>query len=1016
MHPQVATYTDQYLQALQRHVIDMVEYEELVVYLQAYDFEWATLRHEVKTTIADRSATVILHIPYCYTTVAQGLRVFIPCMRVTTFCGRMSQVERVAHEAVVRCIADSVVYRSNRGIIQTQWYTSQKVQQYQVGVELRALPKHETDVSDTHEQVLESPQPLTPSSAFMREHDVARVRAILESRTPRSIVLIGEAGVGKSVIISEAASGVPNYATTPPDLLRSLIAGDKQWQENVVQMVKTLQQHKQWLVISNLGGLFEVGQYEGNDVSIGAYMRPFLERRELLMLTECRPDQWAKLQRRHPEVTRHFEPIKIEALPEKDLRRTLGMIARRRFGIALTPNAVDEVIRLHRRYAPYSAMPGRAVRFLESLKQAASEANTNFIETAYVQRTFCAETGLPLSIIDDDTELPPDMLQHYFGSRIFGQRAAVDKMCVLLPTIKSKLNPLGKPIASLLFVGPTGVGKTELAKALTEFMFGSGERLLRFDMSEYSDPVAIERLTQGAQGGVLTSAVRRQPFSVVLFDELEKADPAFNDLLLQLLDEGRLTDGAYGAVDFCSTIIIMTSNVGARRYEQRPVQLSKSDEGTRAADHFRKAVESHFRPEIFNRIGSILPFVPLGAEQMTQLAERNLAQLLDRSGFKQRQVSVEYTPEVVAWIARKGYQPAYGARYMQRLLEREIAAPVAHKINKYAYNTPLELSLSIQSDRVEVAVQHDRLEADLNFEEELKKDLVAQATANRHTLRKVLDGPSFLQLEALIAEGKRQSDPDNRSEAELQAFYNDYQTQQQLEMADLLVSTAATLQAQAADYDRELAMSVLGVGTFHQDMMQRLSQWQHDFGELCMDCYDLNYPSAGVATLHLSNATEHEIEWYNALLDALSVRYSIRYLYRLGSELQSPQTSPLPVDEQRKFYLEGVTYTLQGRAAYLLLQPEEGVHRRQLTGGKYHYYRVEVIPGEYDYQEGISPYATRKQLQRKPTPRRTITPVVLRDQVYGLEYPNDSLQKTAAKLADQLRHLCRQTVIAALER
>ena len=231
--------------------------------------------------------------------------------------------------------------------------------------------------------------------------------------------------------------------------------------------------------------------------------------------------------------------------------------------------ALAPVVELARRYLPYRAFPGKAVRFLEELRatrdtvrDATGRPIPLGLEDAY--EAFSLVTGIPAFLLRDDRELHLDEVVGRLRKRMIGQEEAVRRVAETICVAKAQLGPGDKPLATFLFVGPTGVGKTELARSLADFLFGSENRLVRFDMSEYGDPWAAERLITGGTGdGLLTSKVREQPFCVVLLDEIEKAHPAVFDLLLQVLGEGRLTDGRGRTTYFQNAIIVMTSNLGA---------------------------------------------------------------------------------------------------------------------------------------------------------------------------------------------------------------------------------------------------------------------------------------------------------------------------------------------------------------------------------------------------------------------------------------------------------------------
>src|SRR5437764_824223 len=216
-----------------------------------------------------------------------------------------------------------------------------------------------------------------------------------------------------------------------------------------------------------------------------------------------------------------------------------------------------------------------------------------------------------------------------------------------------------------------------MAKALAEFRFGSPQRLTRFDMSEYGDPVAVRRLVGTAFGseGLLTAKVREQPFSVVLLDEFEKAHPAFFDLMLQVLGEGRLTDAAGRVADFSNAVVIMTSNLGAASFQQAPFGLGAGQPRDQGA-HFLEEVRDFLRPELFNRIDRVVPFSGLGPDIILQIARREIELIKNRDGVRLREVELEISDAVVEFLATKGFDSLYGARPLKRAIERQLLTPL----------------------------------------------------------------------------------------------------------------------------------------------------------------------------------------------------------------------------------------------------------------------------------------------------------------------------------------------------
>src|SRR5262249_17300336 len=280
---------------------------------------------------------------------------------------------------------------------------------------------------------------------------------------------------------------------------------------------------------------------------------------------------------------------------------------------------------------------------------------------------------------------------------------AVGIIVNLLAMVKAELVRPRRPIASLLFIGPTGVGKTEMAKSLAEFLFHSRNRIVRFDMSEYADPIAVRRLIGGSyeKEGLLTAKVREQPFAVVLLDEFEKADPSFFDLLLQVLGEGRLTDAMGRVADFSNSVVIMTSNLGAQSFGRGISGFAEARMTREAASrHFTNAVRDHLRPEMFNRIDRIIPFSPLDEQTVLKIAAREIELIKMRDGFRFRGVNLRLEDGVVKHLAHRGYDARYGARPLKRAIERELLTPLAEELNQRPVEDAIQITISFDENRL----------------------------------------------------------------------------------------------------------------------------------------------------------------------------------------------------------------------------------------------------------------------------------------------------------------------------
>jgi len=290
-------------------------------------------------------------------------------------------------------------------------------------------------------------------------------------------------------------------------------------------------------------------------------------------------------------------------------------------------------------------------------------------------------TGIPVERMLSGEREKLLKMEQLIGKRVIGQEAAVKAVSAAVRRARAGLQDPGRPLGSFLFLGPTGVGKTELTKALAEYLFDDSAAMVRIDMSEYMEKHAVARLIGAPpgyvgyeEGGVLTEAVRRRPYQVVLFDEVEKAHGDVFNVLLQVLDDGRLTDGQGRTVDFSNTIIILTSNLGSQY-----LAALGDDEGVEKVEgQVMEVVRSHFRPEFLNRLDEIILFHRLGQAHMGPIVDIQIGRL--GKLLEDRKIRLELTDAARAWLGRVGYDPVYGARPLKRAVQKYLQDPLADAI------------------------------------------------------------------------------------------------------------------------------------------------------------------------------------------------------------------------------------------------------------------------------------------------------------------------------------------------
>ncbi len=525
-----------------------------------------------------------------------------------------------------------------------------------------------------------------PVDLVGRDRALATLESLLGGDERLSVAVIGRELVGKSALIETALGAREQvYVTSGARLL----AGQScfgQWQERAHRVMKAAELLDAVLYFDDLADLFAA---RGSSEDVAGLMRPYLERRRVRIVGELTPEAADRQALSHVGFFSQLHQLKLEPLDAAATRRVLEAGAERRRPAGpegrpdVTAGAIAAAVELAERYLPYRAFPGKAVRLVDELLVThAGDVDEGGerapIGVAQVHEAVSLETGIPAFLLRDDRALKLEQVARAFGRRIVGQRPAVDRIAQTLCAVKARLQPAGRPLASLLFIGPTGVGKTEVARTLADFLFGSEERLLRFDMSEYMDRWAAERLIRGTdrEDGLLTRRVRRQPFSVLLLDEIEKADGAVFDLLLQVMGEARLTDARGRTAYFHNTLLIMTSNLGAAHRRDRP-GFRRGGGAATSQRYYQQQVEEHFRPELVNRLDRVIAFEALSNPEVRQIAGLAARRFGERHGLRDRGIELDVAPEVLDRLAREAYDPAYGARRLYRHLEQHLVAPLA---------------------------------------------------------------------------------------------------------------------------------------------------------------------------------------------------------------------------------------------------------------------------------------------------------------------------------------------------
>ena len=535
------------------------------------------------------------------------------------------------------------------------------------------------------------------SSLDVRDELVDRVLGLLGSAGRSSVMLVGPVDVGKTTLVHELAHRLVRGDVPPPlqgrELWRipanELIAGSRYtgtWQDRARKLVGSARDNGPIIAMGDPAAIVDAGKWSGSDNNLARFLRTYVEAGDISVVCETTEDALAAVSDKEPSFANAFHRVDVAEPSLEQTTEILRAAARRlgdRLAVTVDESAISASIELTRRFEPYRGLPGKAVNLLDEAARDVGEGRS--VSREEVVSAFTTRSGLPRAILSDETPLDLDAARAFFEERVLGQQDAVAAVVELLSVVKAGLNDPAKPLGTFFFVGPTGVGKTELAKALAEFLFGSRERLIRLDMGEFGSGDAPARLVGTAwdrdSDGKLTASVRGQPFSVVLLDEIEKAHAGVFDVLLSVLGEARVSDARGRTADFRNAIVIMTSNLGADRSESHGIGFtSGGDEAERRRAHFLEQAEKFFRPEFVNRIDRIVVFDALPRDVVRRIARREVGRLMLREGLVRRRLLVEVDEAAIDALAAKGFDPKYGARPLQREIERAVSQPLARLI------------------------------------------------------------------------------------------------------------------------------------------------------------------------------------------------------------------------------------------------------------------------------------------------------------------------------------------------
>ncbi len=538
-----------------------------------------------------------------------------------------------------------------------------------------------------------------------RDSELERMVEILCRRQKNNPCLLGEPGVGKSALAEALAQRIASGQITPALRgkrvlsldMASMVAGTKyrgDFEERFKNLLEELYRDRSTILfIDEIHIIAGAGAAEGA-IDAASILKPMLARGEIQLIGATTPEEYRKTIQKDSALERRFGRVMVEE-PTPTAAETIlaGLMPRyeRYHGVAIPSTAIHAAVELSVRYLPGRYLPDKAIDLLDEAaaarRIAENSSEKKALTPADIARVVSKASGVPAERVGEAERERLAQLEQRLAAEVIGQPRAVASVAAAIRRSRTGLRENNRPIGAMLFLGPTGVGKTQLARTLAKCWFGSEKALLRFDMSEYMERHTVARLIGAPpgyvghdEGGQLTEAVRRRPYSVVLFDEIEKAHSDIQNLLLQILEDGTLTDSQGRRADFSNTIILLTSNLGARCLAGQTAPMGFGAAGAekdRCGQQAIREAREFFRPELMGRLDETVLFDPLGPEQLAGIADRLLCELEERAAGQG--YTLRHTAAAAKALAGAKVPP-YGARELRRTVSRAVEQALADRI------------------------------------------------------------------------------------------------------------------------------------------------------------------------------------------------------------------------------------------------------------------------------------------------------------------------------------------------
>ncbi|MEM6903562.1 MAG: ATP-dependent Clp protease ATP-binding subunit, partial [Pseudomonadota bacterium] len=611
-----------------------------------------------------------------------------------------------------------------------------------------------------------------------RDQELEQIKTILTQRKKKNPIVIGEPGVGKTAMLHAYAQAVVNGDAPEAQVVEldvaGLIAGTRyrgDFEERLKTLINGIAERNAAggrppiiLGIDEAHMLVGLGANSGDAQGASQFIKPALQQGDLITMMFTTEDEYRKFIAKDGALERRVQPVKVdEPSPEDTVEILKGLRSKYEdhFDVTITDDAIEAVVQLGSRYIHDRNFPDKGLDVIDGAGAAALRDGKETVDRDAIIETVARMAKLKKEYLGEEDNARYAALNDRLSEDVFGQDQALEEVALSLAVAKAGLREPHKPIGSYLFVGPTGVGKTELAKSLAKHTSGSVDNLVRIDMSEYMEKHSVSKLIGAPPGyvgydqeGELIGAIRRNPNSVIVFDEIEKAHPDVQKILLQVMDDGKLTDAQGKTIDFSNTLIVMTSNLGAQAANEaenkRTIGFGSQQEKVDRTAVMMGEVEKYFSPEFRNRLDGVVPFHELTKDVMAPILDKQIDRLTEQMeeawGMK-----LELSQAAKDQLMEEGFDPKMGGRPLKRALNQLVERPLSLWL----------LKNKNMRDRPGTTLKVDSIGADFTVTEEKADNLIDPKRIQQRGPNSDLPGDAMARLkERRRTEGYRDKRPD----------------------------------------------------------------------------------------------------------------------------------------------------------------------------------------------------------------------------------------------------------------